>query len=230
MPLPREVLVASIEELLGRPLNDVEQKNAPKQLWIGTRRGVPLPGPRTAIVGTRKPSKRGIEAADEIASFLAKKKVVVVSGLAEGIDTAAHEATIREGGPTIAVIGTALDKSYPAKNSKLQETIMQKHWVVSQFQPGHPTQRRNFVMRDWTMALIADASIIVEAGETSGAMYEGWETLRLGRPLFLWTELLEDPSLKWPGEMLDYGAVSLLDLDDVMDSLPSSNRILEITF
>ena len=223
VPLRRESLAVSTEELLGRPLNDVEQKHAPKQLWIGTRRGVPLPGPRTAIVGTRKPSERGIEAAREIASFLTKKKIVIVSGLAEGIDTAAHVSTIMEGGSTVAVIGTSLDKSYPKKNSDLQDTIIQEHWVVSQFEPGSPTLRRDFVMRNRTMALISDASIIIEAGETSGALYQGWETLRLGRPLFIWKDIVEDDSLRWPSKMLDYGAVPLFDPNDVMEALPSSN-------
>ena len=110
--------VLSPEELLGRPLNDIEQKHAPRQLYVACGREIPISGPRTAIVGSRKATPEGIKDAAEIATFLAKNRVVIVSGLAEGIDTSAHNAALREGGSTIAVLGTSLDKFYPSKNSE----------------------------------------------------------------------------------------------------------------
>ncbi len=228
MPFRRKVLVLSPEELLGRPLNDVEQKYAPKELYLASTRGVPLTGPRTAIVGSRKASDRGIRAAEDIASFLVKENVLIVSGLAEGIDTAAHTSAIEEGGSTAAVLGTPLNKTYPAKNAKLQEIIMDKHWAMSQFPIGSPVQPRNFVIRNRTMALISDASIIVEAGESSGSLHQGWEALRLGRPLFIWEDIFNDASLRWPGKMLEYGAVKLTDPRQVLEVLPSSSRILNV--
>ncbi|MCL5069238.1 MAG: DNA-protecting protein DprA [Thaumarchaeota archaeon] len=188
----------------------------------------PLPGPRTAIVGSRKASPEGIKAAYEIATFLAGKGVVIVSGLAEGIDTSAHRAAIGKAGRTVAVLGTSLDRNYPAKNAELQKTIMREHWAVSQFPTGCPTQPKNFVLRNRTMALISDASIIVEAGESSGSLHQGWEALRLGRPLFIWKRIIGDGSLRWPKKMLDYGAVELRESEQVVEVLPSSKRILQV--
>ena len=218
----------SSEDLLGRPLNEIEEKYAPEKLFVASNKGLPLPGPRIAIIGSRKASPRGITLAKELASFFVKKGVVIVSGLAEGIDTASHETTIQKGGLTIAVLGTPLDKSYPAKNDQLQETIMREHYAVSQFRVGYPTEPKNFVIRNRTMALIADASIIIEAGETSGSLHQGWETLRLGRPLFISKVITGNRSLKWPKKMMEYGAMELSAPDQVTEILPSSKRILQI--
>ena len=220
--------VVSTQQLLGRPLNDVEEKYNPNPLYLASCRSIPVPGPRTAIVGSRKASSQGIEAATEIASFLVKKDVVIVSGLAEGIDTSAHKTAIEKGGSTIAVLGTPLNKAYPAKNKELQDTIMQKHWAVSQFSIGQPIQPKNFVLRNRTMALICDASIIVEAGETSGSLHQGWEALRLGRPLFIWKTIVRNHSLKWPDDMMKYGAMELNEPEEIMENLPSPKRTLEI--
>jgi DNA processing protein len=219
---------SSPEELLGRPLNEIEQKFAPSKLFLSIGRSVPLAGPRVAIVGSRKASSQGIHLTQEMASFLARRSVVIVSGLAEGVDTAAHEGAIRQGGLTVAVLGTPLDKFYPAKNGGLQKTIMRDHWAITQFPVGHPIEPKNFVIRNRTMALISDASIIVEAGETSGSLHQGWEALRLGRPLFISKQITDNASLRWPKKMMDYGAVELTEYEEVIDVLPSPERILRI--
>jgi DNA processing protein len=216
------------EELLGRPLNEIEMKFAPSRLFLSRGRSIPLPGPRVAIVGSRKVSSQGILLTQEIASFLARRNVIIVSGLAEGVDTAAHKAAIREGGSTVAVLGTPLDQFYPAKNGGLQETIMRDHWAISQFPVGHPTEPKNFVIRNRTMALISDASIIVEAGETSGSLHQGWEALRLGRPLFISKLITDNASLRWPKKMMEYGADKLTEFEEVIEELPSPERILQI--
>jgi DNA processing protein len=218
----------SPEELLGRPLNEIEQKFAPTTLFLSSGKTIPLPGPRVAIVGSRKASSQGILLTQEIASFLVSKSVIIVSGLAEGIDTAAHEAAIRQDGLTVAVLGTPLDKIYPAKNGGLQKRIMRDHWAISQFPIGYPTEPKNFVIRNRTMALISDASIIVEAGETSGSLHQGWEALRLGRPLFISDKITDNASLKWPKKMMEYGAVELTEIEEVIDVLPSPERILQV--
>lgn len=189
---------------------------------------LPLPHPRVAIIGSRKASPQGVAIASRIAGTLAKQSVVIVSGLAEGIDTAAHTAAIEVGGRTIAVLGTSLDKVYPRQNAELQNLIAMEHLVVSQFPAGYPTQPANFVLRNRTMALLSDASIIVEAGQTSGSLHQGWEALRLGRPLFIWKSVMRNPSLEWPNEMARYGAVELEDSNDVIDVLPSRNAVLEL--
>lgn len=227
-PIRTSLLSLTPQELLGRPLNDVEEKYAPKQLYAASGREIPLQGPRFAIVGSRKATSNNIMEAKDIASFLARKGVVVVSGLAAGIDAAAHTAAINEGGLTIAVLGTPLDKTYPAQNFELQNLIMSKHWAISQFRIGRPIQPKNFVLRNRTMALISDASLIVEAGESSGSLHQGWEALRLGRRLFLSKSIVSNRSLKWPKKMMDYGAVELREPEEIIDALPSPERMLQI--
>jgi DNA processing protein len=227
MALERKISTCTLEELIG-PLNDVEKKYAPKHLYVAGQLPIPLPSPRVAVIGSRKASIKGLTAASNIARVLAEHKVIVVSGLAEGIDSAAHNGAIKANGNTIAVLGTPLDKVYPRQNAQLQDLIMRKHMAVSQFPIGYPVQPKNFVIRNRTMALIADASIIVEAGNSSGSLHQGWEALRLGRPLFIWSPLMHDRSLDWPEKMAMYGAMEFNDPEEVLDELPARHRILEV--
>ena len=129
----------------------------------------------------------------------------MVSGLARGIDAIAHETAIENGGRTIAGFGTPLDCFYPRENEALQRRIMTEHLAVSQFPHGYPVLRKSFPMRNRTMALLSHASVIVEAGDGSGTLPQGWEALRLGRPLFILKSLVQDDSLTWPAEMMQYG-------------------------
>jgi DNA processing protein len=207
--------------LLG-PLNDVEQKNAPAILYVAGDTSLLREGARVSIVGSRKASADGIQRAKKLARLLAQRATVVVSGLAEGIDTAAHTAGIEAVGRTIAVIGTPLDKVYPKKNAALQERIMRDHLVVSQFPSGYPVQPKNFPIRNRTMALVSDATVIIEASDKSGSLHQGWEALRLGRGLFIAKSLVESDSVSWPEEMLHYGARVLSDetLEELFDFLP----------
>lgn len=122
-----------------------------------------------------------------------------------------------------------MDRVYPSKNQQLQELIMQKHLAISQFPIGFPTLPKNFVIRNRTMALISDASIIIEAGNSSGSLHQGWEALRLGRPLFIWNPLMHDHSLEWPEKMAKYGAIGFTDPEEVLEELPSQKIILEVT-
>lgn len=211
----------SAAELLGRTLNDIEAKYAPKTLYVKGSMKIPLPAPRVSIIGTRQVSPEGLDSTKKITSNLVKKQIVIVSGLAKGIDTAAHQTAISNGGKTIAVIGTPLDKAYPKENKQLQQEIMDKHLVISQFPVGYPTTKRNFVLRNRTMALISNATIIVEAGDSSGSLHQGWEALRLGRPLFIWKSVFDDTRITWAQEMLKYGATILADPEEILEFLPS---------
>jgi len=215
------------EQLLG-PLNDVEQKYAPETLYVAGVMDIPLPAPRAAIVGSRKASPNGVKAAEEIATRLAKSNVIVVSGLAKGIDTVAHTTTIEAEGRTIAVLGTPLNRVYPRSNLELQKTIERHHLVISQFPIGMPTAREHFIFRNRTMALISNATIIVEAKDDSGSLHQGWEALRLGRPLFVWKSVLDDESLVVPKKMLEYGAMKLREPEEVLEFLPSQDQALEV--
>lgn len=218
----------TVENLLGRTLNDIESKYAPELLYVQGSLEIPLPCPRVSIIGTRKPSSEGLTDAHSIAKKLTENQIIIVSGLADGIDTAAHKTAIDSGGKTIAVLGTPLDKVYPRKNSDLQQEIMERHLAISQFPAGYPITRKNFVIRNRTMALISDASIIVEAGNSSGSLHQGWETLRLGRPLFIWKSLLDDSRLDWPKTMVEYGAMELDNPMDVLEVIPSHLKMIDL--
>jgi len=187
-----------LKNLLGRPLNDIEEKYAPETIYYKGPMQIPLPCGRVSIIGTREPTEDGLKAAEQVSKTLIKNDVIIVSGLAKGIDTIGHKMAIKSGGKTIAVIGTPLDKTYPKENTELQEEIMKNHLVISQYPVGRPTGKKDFVLRNRTMALISDASVIVEAGEGSGSLYQGWETLRLGRPLFLCKSVVNNSKLEWP--------------------------------
>lgn len=217
-----EYVVVTPAEILGR-LNEIEAKYAPERLYIEGDRSLLQRGPRVSIVGSREASTEGLREARKLARALAGHEIVVVSGLAHGIDRAAHEGAIEAGGSTVAVLGTPLDKQYPEENAELQERIGREYLLVSQFDFGKPVQPRNFPMRNRTMALLTDATVIVEAGEKSGTLHQGWEALRLGRVLFLMESVAEDPKLSWPGEMVRYGAqvLSRDNLALVIENLPA---------
>jgi len=193
-------------QLLGRELSGAERGYAPRELYVEGALGLPLGGPRVAVIGTRRPSPAGLDAARLIAGRLAELGVVVVSGLARGTDTAAHTAAIARGGRTIAVLGTPLDGFYPPENRDLQLLIAREHLAVSQFPPGHATRPPDFLARDRVIALVADAVVIAEAGPAGGSVFTGWAALRLGRPVRIWRGTFDDPALAWPREMERYGA------------------------
>lgn len=209
----------AIESLLG-PLNEVERKHAPKTLYLAGNPELLNIVPRVAIVGTRDATTAGLRRASRLARELSRQGVVVVSGLARGIDTAVHRATISSGGRTIAVLGNPIDQFYPGENADLQRAIAESHLLVSQFPSGHPSGRGNFPRRNRTMALLTDATVIVEAGEGSGTISQGWEALRLGRRLFVMRSVMDNPGLEWPSEMRQYGAEVLSTTEELLEVLP----------
>jgi DNA processing protein len=212
----------AVTELLG-PLNGIESKYAPKELFASGDRSLLRSGlGRVSIVGSRKASLEGLDRARQLATLLAQRGVVVVSGLAEGIDSASHIAAIKNGGRTIAVLGTPLDQAYPRQNAALQQEIMRHHLCLSQFAPGTPVKRQNFPIRNRTMALISHVTVIMEASDDSGSLNQGWEALRLGRPLFIAKSTVDRPGMTWPQKFINYGAKILLDaeLDELLETLP----------
>lgn len=219
------------DELIG-PLNEFEKKYAPQGMFFAGYPELLKEYPRVSIIGTRKPGEKGATITREITSFLVKRKVVIVSGLAAGIDTIAHTTAIKEDGRTIAVIGTPPDMYYPEQNRELQEKIAKDHLLLSQFPPGSRISRRNFPMRNRTMALFSHATVIIEAGRSSGTQHQGWEALRLGRPLFIMDNIADDPHLDWPKKMMDYGAqrLSPFSLDHLIEALPDPSAVMRDDF
>jgi DNA processing protein len=133
-----------------------------------------------AIVGSRRPSPYGEAVAEQLGTDLARAGVIVVSGLALGIDAAAHRGALNGGGITVAVMGTGVDIVYPAAHSRLAEEIIAGGGaLLSQFPDGTIPRRQNFPARNWTMAAISDAVVVVEAGEGSGALITAEAALHL---------------------------------------------------
>jgi DNA processing protein len=143
-----------------------------------------------AVVGSRKASPEGLEKAAGIAHDLVAQDYVVVSGLAAGIDTAAHRATLEAGGRTVAVIGTGLRHHFPKQNAELQDRLGHESAVVSQFWPGQEPRRWTFPQRNAVMSGFARASVVVEAGNKSGARMQARLAVEQGRPVFLLSSLL----------------------------------------
>jgi DNA processing protein len=146
--------------------------------------------------------------------------VVVVSGLAKGVDTEALSAAMQAGGRVVAVIGTPIDMAYPAENKHLQEQIYRDHLLVSQFPTGERVFRANFPERNKLMAALSDATAIIEAGDTSGTLHQAAECVRLGRWLFIAKSVVDDPSLQWPKRFLGQPRVaSFSSTDDIIKAI-----------
>jgi SMF family protein len=189
-------------------LTQVEQKFSPDTLFYQGNISLLQERRRVSVVGSRAVSDAGIKRTEKITRELVKNNIIVVSGLAKGVDTVAHQTAIKAGGDTIGVIGTPINQYYPKENKELQNFIAQNHLLISQFPEGYPTTPKNFPIRNRTMALISDATIIIEASEKSGTKHQGWEALRLGRRLFILENVFKS-SVSWADEMLHYGAEKL---------------------
>ena len=149
----------------------------------------------------------------------------MVSGLATGIDTMAHKTAMEENGRTIAVIGTPLSHSYPRENSVLQQHIGEHFLVISQVplkryeSQTYRSNRSFFPERNVTMSALTEATVIVEAGETSGTLFQARAALRQNRKLFILDSCFQDPRLTWPAKLEAKGAIRVKDYDDINRSL-----------
>ncbi|OLB76009.1 MAG: DNA processing protein DprA [Actinobacteria bacterium 13_2_20CM_2_71_6] len=175
-----------------------------------------------AVVGTRQPTPQGISTAETIARHLAEAGVTVVSGLAAGIDTAAHTAALQAGGRTVAVIGTGINRSYPAGNAELQHRIAAEGLVLSQFWPDAPPTKTSFPMRNAVMSGYAAATVVVEAAYRSGARTQARLALEHGRPVVLPRQLLTHD---WARDYAQRPGVHVV--DDVDDLLATVEGLAE---
>ena len=212
----------SIPDTLGA-LNEFEEKHAPHKAYYSGNLELLRRGGRVSVVGTRKPTLKGIKRAEIVSKRLVEHGITVVSGLAEGIDTVAHQTALKYNGSTIAVLGTPLNNPYPKSNQELFKILACEQLVISQFPSLTPFQPKNFPIRNRTMALISHATIVIEASEKSGTVHQGWEALRLGRPLYLLENLVKEGNLSWAQEMLKYGAqlLSQDNFEDLFYTIPS---------
>jgi DNA processing protein len=146
-----------------------------------------------AVVGTRRASRSGLESAAAVVQELVRARYVIVSGLAAGVDTAAHTAALEAAGRTVAVIGTGIREYFPKPNRALQERIGREHAVISQFWPGQGARPWTFPQRNAVMSGFARATVVIEASHTSGAKMQARLALEHGRPVFLLRSLMEHP-------------------------------------
>jgi DNA processing protein len=137
------------------------------------------------VVGSRTASQVSLGFTRQVAEGLVARSITVVSGLARGIDTAAHRSALKAGGRTVAVIGTGIEKAYPAENAVLQQEIERAGLVLSQFWPTAPPSKQSFPMRNAVMSAYGRATVVVEAGETSGARIQARMAVEHGRAVIL---------------------------------------------
>lgn len=154
-----------------------------------------------SVVGSRAASDKGLTIARAVAKGLAGRGVTTIAGLAKGIDTAAHEAALAAGGRTVAVIGTGINQSYPAENRELQRRIAAEGLVISQFWPDAPPTKQTFPMRNAVMSGYGRATVVVQAGEQSGARIQARQAVAHGRPVIL-TDMVVAAN-DWPKALLD---------------------------
>jgi DNA processing protein len=183
-----------------------------------------------AVVGTRTPSEDGMKRARTLVKELVKDGFTIVSGLAKGIDRVAHEAAIEAGGRTIAVLGTPISHAYPAENRDLQEKIAQEFLLISQvpikrWQNQGPKQNRIFFPeRNITMSALTEATIIVEAGETSGTLVQARHALKQGRKLFILDSCFNNPDITWPRRFAEQGAIRVRNYADISRHLSAPSH------
>lgn len=165
-------------------------ENPPQQLYVRGSLGHSNDQQALAIVGSRDATPAGIHAAETIAGYVASRGHTVVSGLAAGIDAAAHRGALAVGGRTIAVVGTGVDRCYPASNATLQDRISQHGAVISQFGLGQPASKTTFPARNVLIAGLTRASLLVELTERSGTRIEATIAQEQGKPVLLWEPIL----------------------------------------
>jgi DNA processing protein len=172
-----------------------------------------------AIVGTRRVTAYGRQVAEEVASALAHNGVTVVSGLARGVDSIAHQAALNAGGRTLAVLGNGVDQIYPPENRRLAEQIMAYGGLVSDYPLGTQPDGINFPPRNRIISGLSIAVIVVEAGETSGALITATFAAEQGRDVFAVPGNINAPQSKGTNRLIRDGAQPLLSAQDVLEAL-----------
>ena len=186
--------------------------------------------PCVSVVGSRQCSEDGVKRAKKLARGLAEAGYTVVSGLAVGVDTAAMTAAMEAKGNVIGVIGTPINQYYPTENKELQDRTAKEKLLISQvpfYRYKHEpfsAKRRYFPQRNETMAAISEATIIVEAGETSGTLTQARACLQQGRKLFILNACFERTDITWPQYYADKGAFRVKDFNDIFDVLGDPQR------
>ena len=172
-----------------------------------------------AIVGTRKVTSYGRQVTEELATFLASNGVTVISGLARGVDAVAHSATLKSGGRTAAVLGCGVDRIYPPENRALAEQIMARGALISDYPVGTAPESSNFPPRNRIISGLSLAVIVIEAGETSGALITAEFAAEQGREVFAVPGNILAPQSRGTNKLIQNGALPLLSPQDLLQAL-----------
>ncbi len=172
-----------------------------------------------AIVGTRRVTRYGRQVAEELAAALAAQGITVVSGLARGVDGVAHRAALQAGGRTLAVLGSGVDKIYPPEHRHLADEICARGAILSDYAPGTLPDAVNFPPRNRIIAGLSLATVVVEAGESSGALITARFALEQGREVFAVPGSIYAPLSVGPNHLIRDGARPLLSVDDLLEAL-----------
>lgn len=192
--------------------------NPPECLWyIGN---LPKRRPTVAIVGSRKPTDYGKSVNISLTTELAHRDVIIVSGLAIGHDSIAHQACLDAGGTTIAVIGNGLDSIYPKRNERLAERIVERGGaIISEYSPDTPVYPSHFLERNRLISALADVVIIIEAGERSGTLNTAAHALAQGKEVMAVPGNITSPLSRGCNRLIAQGATPILSPDDVLNAL-----------
>ena len=172
-----------------------------------------------AVVGSRRITAYGRQVTEEISASLARNGITVISGLARGVDSVAHQAALRAGGRTLAVLGSGVDRIYPPEHRTLAEQIIQQGAIVSDYPPGTPPDATNFPPRNRIISGLARATVVVEAGERSGALITAAFAAEQGREVFAVPGTIYAQQSKGPNRLILEGARPLLDVKDLLEVL-----------
>lgn len=172
-----------------------------------------------AIVGTRRATVYGRQITEELAGYLARNGVCVVSGLARGIDTCAHQAALKAGGRSLAVLGSGVDVVYPPENRQLGEQISTQGALISDYPPGTQPDGANFPARNRIISGLSLATVVIEAGDTSGALITATFAVEQGREVFAVPGNINAPQSRGANRLVQQGAHPLLKVEDVLEVL-----------
>ena len=196
----------------------LETADPPLMLYLLGRAEL-LDSASVAMVGSRKPTAQGLETARELAAELARSGLTIVSGLALGIDGAAHEATLDAGGHSIAVVGTGLDRVYPARHRALAHRLAQEGLIVSEFTLGTPPLAGNFPQRNRIIAHLSQGTLVVEAALASGSLITARLASEAGREVFAVPGPIRSPQSRGCHALIRLGAKLVETAEDVLEEL-----------
>jgi DNA processing protein len=204
------------DETYPQRLKEIDQP--PPVLYI---RGAYLPDDlfAVAIVGTRRVTAYGRQITEELAAYLAANGITVISGLARGVDGIAHQTALKAGGRTLGVLGSGVDKIYPPEHRGLAEKMIERGAIISDYAPGTPPDAANFPPRNRIVSGLSLAVVVVEAGETSGALITAEFAAEQGREVFAVPGSILAPQSKGTNKLIQNGALPLLSVNDLMQAL-----------